>query len=226
LPQLAVEDKLEFIELNSLQHFTEPPARYTEASLIKALEKAGVGRPSTYAPTLTTIQTRNYVEKNEQKRFMPTEMGTIVNDVLIKNFPEIVDIDFTAKMEEELDDVAEGKNSWQKVTKEFYDPFAKNLEEKYEKVEKANLTKETNKVCPKCGSAIIERMGRFGRFYACSKFPECKYTESIENKNTNLGIKCPSAKRETLWPKKPKGVKYSTAATDFPSATLPYGTNQ
>jgi DNA topoisomerase-1 len=216
LPQLAVEDKLEFIELNSLQHFTEPPARYTEASLIKALEKAGVGRPSTYAPTLTTIQTRNYVEKNEQKRFMPTEMGTIVNDVLIKNFPEIVDIDFTAKMEEELDDVAEGKNSWQKVTKEFYDPFAKNLEEKYEKVEKANLTKETNKVCPKCGSAIIERMGRFGRFYACSKFPECKYTESIENKNTNLGIKCPKCKEGDVVAKKTKRGKIFYGCNRFP----------
>ncbi|HQK64068.1 MAG TPA: type I DNA topoisomerase, partial [Candidatus Staskawiczbacteria bacterium] len=216
LPQLAVSDILEFIKLNSLQHFTEPPARYTEASLIKALEKAGVGRPSTYAPTLTTIQARNYVEKNEQKRFMPTEMGTIVNDVLIKNFPEIVDIDFTAKMEEELDEVAEGKNSWQKVTKEFYGPFAKNLEEKYEKVEKANLTKETNKVCPKCGSAIIERMGRFGRFYACSKFPECKYTESIENKNANLGIKCPKCKEGDVVAKKTKRGKIFYGCNRFP----------
>jgi DNA topoisomerase-1 len=216
LPQLVVADNLEFIKLNSLQHFTEPPARYTEASLIKALEKAGVGRPSTYAPTLTTIQARNYVEKNEQKRFMPTEMGTIVNDVLIKNFPEIVDIDFTAKMEEELDGVAEGKNSWQKVTKEFYDPFAKNLEEKYEKVEKANLIKETDKVCPKCGSAIIERMGRFGRFYACSKFPECKYTESIENKNANLGIKCPKCKEGDVVAKKTKRGKIFYGCNRFP----------
>ena len=150
--------------------------------MIKTLEKYGIGRPSTYAPTLSTIQDRNYIEKNEQKRFAPTEMGTIVNDVLVKNFPEIVDIDFTAKMEKELDEVAEGKDTWQKTCKDFYTPFAKNLEEKYKDVPKENLTEKTDKICPKCGAPMVERMGRFGRFYACSKFPECKHTESIENK--------------------------------------------
>ncbi|MFH1968459.1 MAG: type I DNA topoisomerase [bacterium] len=191
LPDLEKNDKLELIKLDSLQHFTEPPARYSEASLIKALEKHGIGRPSTYAPTLTTIQDRNYIEKNEQKRFIPTEIGVVVNDMLVKNFPEIVDIDFTAKMEKELDEIAEGKDTWQKTCKNFWKPFSKNLEEKYEKIQKADLIQETDKICPKCGSAIIERFGRFGKFYACSKFPECKYTESIENKNKVLGIRCP-----------------------------------
>jgi len=135
LPDLEKNDNLELKKLDSLQHFTEPPARYNEASLIKTLEKYGIGRPSTYAPTLATIQDRHYVEKNEQKRFVPTEMGTIVNDVLVKNFPEVVDIDFTAKMEKELDEVADGKDSWQKTCRDFYNPFSKNLAEKYKSFE-------------------------------------------------------------------------------------------
>lgn len=204
LPSLEKNDNLELVKLDSIQHFTEPAARYTEASLIKTLEKYGIGRPSTYAPTLSTIQERNYVEKNEQKRFVPTEIGTIVNDVLVKNFPEIVDIDFTAKMEKELDEIAENKDTWQKTCRDFYNPFSKNLEEKYKEVKKSDLVKETNKTCPKCGAPLIERFGKFGKFYACSKFPECKYTESIEDKNKNLGIKCPKclASRDLAQPDK------------------------
>lgn len=191
MPQLEEKEVLNLVELKPSQHFTEPPARYNEASLIKTLEKHGIGRPSTYAPTLSTIQTRNYVAKNEQKRFFPTEMGTIVNDVLVKNFPQIVDIDFTAKMEKELDEIAEGKDSWQKTCRDFYGPFAKNLEEKYEEVPKENLTVKTDKKCPKCGKDMVDKMGRFGRFYACSGFPECKHTESIENGKEKIDIKCP-----------------------------------
>jgi DNA topoisomerase-1 len=216
LPILEKNDNLDLVKLNSLQHFTEPPARYNEASLIKTLEKYGIGRPSTYAPTLSTIQTRNYVEKNEQKRFKPTEMGVIVNDVLVKNFPEVVDIDFTAKMEKELDEIAEGKDTWQKTCRDFYNPFSKNLKEKYEKVEKADLTKETDKKCPKCGSPIIERFGRFGKFYACSKFPECKYTESIANKSNGLGIKCPKCKNGDIIAKKSKRGKIFYGCNNFP----------
>jgi len=216
LPELSNKDSLELLKLDSLQHFTEPPARYNEASLIKALEKYGIGRPSTYAPTLTTIQNRNYVEKNEQKRFAPTEMGTIVNDVLIKNFPEIVDIDFTAKMENELDEVAEGKDTWQKTVKDFYTPFSKNLEKKYDEVEKKDLIKKTDKKCPKCGSPVIERLGRFGRFYACSKFPECKHTESIENKKMELNIKCPKCKEGDVVSRKTKRGKIFYGCNKFP----------
>jgi DNA topoisomerase-1 len=216
LPDLEENDKLDLVKLDSLQHFTEPPARYTEASLIKILEKYGIGRPSTYAPTLTTIQTRNYVEKNEQKRFMPTEIGTIVNDVLVKNFPEIVDIDFTAKMEKELDQVAEGKDTWQKTCGDFWKPFSKNLEEKYIKVQKSDLIQKTDKICPKCGSPIIERYGRFGKFYACSKFPDCKYTESMENKNKDLGIKCPKCKEGDIVSRKTKRGKIFYGCNKFP----------
>lgn len=216
LPSLEKGDKLDLVKLNSIQHFTEPPPRYTEASLIKTLEKFGIGRPSTYAPTLSTIQTRNYVEKNEQKRFIPTEIGTVVNDVLVQNFPEIVDIDFTAKMEKELDEVAEGKDSWQKTCKDFYSPFSKNLEEKYKEVKKTDFVKQTNKTCPKCGSAMVERFGRFGKFYACSKFPECKYTESLENKNIELGIKCPKCQEGKIVQKKTKKSKIFYGCNKFP----------
>jgi DNA topoisomerase-1 len=216
LPDLEKNDKLNFIKLDSVQHFTEPPARYNDASLIKTLEKFGIGRPSTYAPTLSTIQDRNYIEKNEQKRFQPTEMGTIVNDILVKNFPEVVDIDFTAKMEKELDEVADGKDTWQKTCKDFYTPFAKNLAEKYKDVPKENLIEKTDKICPKCGAEIIERMGRFGRFYACSKFPECKYTESVINKNTDTGIKCPKCKEGEMIARKTKKGKIFYGCNKFP----------
>jgi DNA topoisomerase-1 len=216
LPDLEKNDELELVKLDSLQHFTEPPARYTEASLIKVLEKYGIGRPSTYAPTLSTIQTRNYVEKNEQKRFVPTEMGTIINDVLTKNFPEIVDIDFTAKMEKELDEVADGKDSWQKTIRDFYTPFSQNLEKKYDEVEKKEFIKETDKKCPKCGSAMIERLGRFGKFYACSKFPECKHTESVKDKKMDLGIKCPKCKEGDLVARKTKRGKIFYGCNKFP----------
>jgi DNA topoisomerase-1 len=124
LPELAVEEKLKLHELLPLQHFTEPPPRYTDATLIKALEAHGIGRPSTYAPTLTTIQDRGYVEKQE-KKYHPTEEGILVNDLLVEHFPEIVDINFTSHIEEELDDIAEGKIKWQEVAREFYDPFKK-----------------------------------------------------------------------------------------------------
>ena len=224
LPDLEKDDILDLVKLDSLQHFTEPPARYNEASLIKALEKHGVGRPSTYAPTLTTIQDRHYVEKNEQKRFIPTEMGTIVNNVLVDNFPEIVDIDFTAKMEKELDEVSEGKDTWEKTVRDFYNPFSKNLAEKYKAVENKNFDEKTDKVCAKCGSPMIEKLGRFGRFYACSKFPECKYTESVitdgsatgGNQSSNLNIKCPKCKTGDIIARKTKKGKIFYGCNNYP----------
>ena len=216
LPDLKKNDSLDLLKLDSIQHFTEPPARYNEASLIKTLEKFGIGRPSTYAPTLTTIQDRNYVAKNEQKSFFPSEMGIIVNDVLVKNFPEIVDIDFTAKMEKELDEVAEGKDTWKKTCQDFYNPFAKNLKEKYDQVLKSDLTKKTNKICPKCGAPLVERLGRFGRFYACSKFPECKYTESIEGDLDTLNITCPKCKEGKITGKRTKKGKTFYGCNRFP----------
>jgi len=190
LPNLEKNETLNLKKLVPSQHFTQPPPRYTEATLIKELEENGIGRPSTYAPVISTIQARNYIEKNEQKRFKPTEIGLVVNDILVKHFPEIVDIDFTAKMEKELDEIADGKDSLVKTCRDFYAPFEKNLKEKYEKVNKKDITeKPTDKKCPKCGSPLIIRIGKYGRFYACSAFPKCRYTEPLE-KNT-LNITCP-----------------------------------
>ncbi|MBX4201115.1 type I DNA topoisomerase [Candidatus Parcubacteria bacterium] len=221
MPKLEEKDVLELAELKSAQHFTEPPARYNEASLIKALEAYGIGRPSTYAPTLSTVQDRHYIEKNDQKRFVPTEMGTLVTEVLMKNFPQIVDIEFTAKMEKELDEVAEGKDTWQKTIKDFYGPFAKNLKEKYDEVPKENLDIATDKVCPKCGKPMIEKMGRFGRFYACTGFPECKHTESIVKagggQKMTIDMKCPKCKEGNIVVKKTKRGKIFYGCDTYPA---------
>ena len=220
LPQLKEKEMLELVKLDSTQHFTEPPTRYNEASLIKALEKHGIGRPSTYAPTLSTIQERNYIAKNEQKRFYPTEMGTIVNEVLVKHFPQIVDIDFTAKMEKELDEIAEGKDTWEKTIKDFYGPFAKNLKEKYEDVPKENTDIKTDKICPKCNKPMVEKMGRFGRFYACTGFPECKHTESIvqgaQGQSTAIDVKCPKCDNGQIAAKKTRKGKIFYGCDNYP----------
>jgi len=187
LPSMKKNETLELIELMSSQHFTQPPSRYTEATLIKTLEENGIGRPSTYAPILSTIQDRNYIEKDIQKKFYPTEIGIAVNNLLTEHFPKIVDIKFTAEMEKDLDEIAEGREKWINVCQEFYDPFEKNLQKKYQEVSKK--TEKTEKKCPKCGADLVIRLGKFGKFYACSTFPKCKYTESLEKKS--LGIKCP-----------------------------------
>jgi len=176
LPIVKEGEKLHLEELKSEQHFTKPPARYNEASLIKILEKEGIGRPSTYAPIISTIQQRNYVKKDRSKYFHPTEIGIMVNDLLVKHFPSIVDIKFTSKMEDELDDIAAGEINWVSAIKEFYGPFAENLEKKYAEVIKEQVTQaeKTGQKCEKCGSDMVVRMGRYGKFIACSNYPECK----------------------------------------------------
>ncbi|RJQ35973.1 type I DNA topoisomerase [Candidatus Parcubacteria bacterium] len=192
LPQLAKDEALGLDAVVPEQHFTEPSPRFSEASLIKALEQAGIGRPSTYAPTIATIQDRNYVEKDEQKRLRPTEIGNIVNDLLVEHFPEIVDIQFTAKMEEELDEIAEGKRAWRPVIGEFYEPFAKHLAEKYEVVERRTPVEETNEVCEKCGKPMLVKYGRFGKFLACSGFPDCKNAKPMpKDPPKSTGVRCP-----------------------------------
>ncbi len=191
LPDLEEKDDLSLSSITPSQHFTEPPPRYNEASLIKTLEKYGIGRPSTYAPIISVIQERNYVEKIE-KRFHPTEIGTLVNKVLTEHFPKIVDIDFTAKMEEELDEVAEGKQSWRETIRNFYEPFSKHLEQKYEEVEKQNMVNETtDEKCEKCGKPMVIKFGRFGKFMACSGFPDCKNTKTLKSEPKKIGMKCP-----------------------------------
>lgn len=199
LPKLAVGDILNLEKLSKIQHFTEPPARYSEGGLIKELEKRGIGRPSTYAPTLSTIQDRGYVEKIG-KQFQPKDIGIAVNDLLVEHFPKVVDYDFTAKMEENLDNIAEGKLKWQPVLREFYDPFSKNLKEKTKSVDKADLTEKTNEKCPECGKGIVIKFGRYGKFMACEGYPDCKYTKPILENQTEqekkavekvAGQKCP-----------------------------------
>lgn len=172
LPELSLEEKLKLHELLPLQHFTEPPARYTDATLVKALETHGIGRPSTYAPTLATIQERDYVTK-EDKKYAPTEVGYLVNDMLVANFPEIVDINFTAKVEEDFDKIAEGEEEWVPVIRNFYAPFKKHLAEKEETVEKQVETSATP--CPHCSKMMLIKFGRMGKFLACPD-PESKVT--------------------------------------------------
>ena len=225
LPTLTEKEVLDLVRITPAQHFTEPPARYNEASLIKALEKHGIGRPSTYAPTLSTIQDRNYIIKNEQKRFEPTEMGTIVTDMLVKNFPQIVDIEFTAKMEKELDEVAEGKDTWQKTLRDFYGPFAKNLKEKYDEIPKEDLNIATDKICQKCGKPMVDKMGRFGRFYACTGFPECKHTESIVKTTASgpvitLDITCPKCQKGKMTAKRSKRGKIFYGCDQYPTCDM------
>ena len=178
LPELKIDEKLDLEKLEKLQHFTEPPARYSEGTLVRELEKQGIGRPSTYSPTISTIQDRGYVEKIES-RLAPKEIGIRVNDMLVEHFPEIVDYSFTANIEQEFDEIAEGKKEWQPVIKAFYDPFEKHLEEKTTSVQKENLDEETDEVCPTCKANLVIKHGRFGKFYACSKFPDCKYTRPL-----------------------------------------------
>ncbi|MFA6551384.1 MAG: DNA topoisomerase, partial [Patescibacteria group bacterium] len=182
LPQVSTKEKLTAEEIMATQHFTEPPARYSDATLVKTMEKYGIGRPSTYAPTISTIIDRNYVERDQNKKLAPTEIAFVVIDLLVKHFPEIVDYQFTAEMEENLDDIARGGKEWQKIIDNFYGPFAKNLEQKHKELSKKELTEEkSDEVCEKCGSPMVIKMGRFGKFLACTNYPECKNTKNLPN---------------------------------------------
>jgi len=214
LPEIKKDEILKLLKLLPSQHFTQPPGRFTEASLIKLLESEGIGRPSTYAPILDTIQYRNYVQKNEQKRFAPTEIGIIVNDLLVKHFPKIVDIKFTVDMEENLDKIAQGKKDWVKALEEFYTPFSKNLEKKYEEITKKEMIEPTDKKCPECKADLIIRMGRFGKFYACSGFPKCKHTQPL--KKPSLNIKCPKCKQGQITEKRTKKGKVFYGCDKYP----------
>ncbi|MEI7792075.1 MAG: type I DNA topoisomerase [Candidatus Berkelbacteria bacterium] len=183
IPNLAEGELLDFIKMLKNQKFTEGPKRYSEAMLVKKLESLGIGRPSTYAPTLETIQNRGYTELID-KKFQPTEIGTIVNDLLVANFPIVVDYKFTANMEDEFDEVAEGKLDWHKVIDEFYVPFAKTLKEKDKELNKSDIMplEELEEECPNCGKKLVVRFGRFGKFIACPGYPECKYSRPLETK--------------------------------------------
>ena len=206
LPDLKIGAEVKLKELIPSQHFTEPPARYTEASLVKMLEEKGIGRPSTYAPTITTILERRYVEK-EKKILYPTELGIIVDKLLKDNFKDIVNVEFTAQMEEKLDDVAEGKVKWKAILEDFYPPFEKNLKEVEEKIGKVEIKdEETDIPCEKCGRMMVIKMGRFGKFLACPGFPECRNVKSIIEKLDK--VKCPKCGGDILIKKSKRGKKY------------------
>jgi len=188
LPEMSENDTVKKISVKPEQHFTQPPARYSEATLIKTLEENGVGRPSTYAPTLETIQKRYYV-RLVAKRFEPTELGEIVNKLIVEFFPNIVNTEFTAEMEKDLDEVEEGKRQWIEVVDQFYKPFAKELENAESGMEKIQIKDEPAGFdCEVCGSPMVIKLGRFGKFYACSNFPDCRNTKAIVKE---IGVKCP-----------------------------------
>ena len=209
LPALTKNQILDLKSLDGVQHFTEPPPRYTDASLVKALESYGIGRPSTYAPTISTILERGYVEK-EEKKFHPTKIGLLVNDILVEHFPKIVDYEFTAKMEAELDEIAEGKLKWQPVIREFYAPFKENLEEK--KISVKKQVQQTDVPCPICSKNMVIKFGRFGQFMACTDYPTCKGTKQlpeeeaaekkIKEENAQIGKMCPACEHGELIVKK------------------------
>lgn len=221
IPELIKGEKLNILEIKPEQHFTEPPARYNEASLIKILEEYGIGRPSTYAPIISLLQFRRYIEKDESRRFYPTELGALINEVLVKHFPEIVDIGFTAKIEEDLDEIASGQKEWVPIVKAFHDPFKKNLDEKYQEVSKKEIAEEkTDEVCEKCGKPMIIKMGRFGRFLACSGFPECKNTKSLNNNHKNpnyINMKCPKCQEGEVVRRRSKKGRFFYGCSRWPN---------
>ena len=217
LPAVSEGDPLDLLKLLPEQKFTQPPARYNEASLIKALEEQGIGRPSTYAPTIHTIQARQYVEKNDSRAFIPTELGTMVNDFLVEQFGDIINVTFTAEMEDKLDKIADGKEPWKSVIRTFWQSFEKELLKTRQNVSKIEMpNKETGEKCPECGGALVERIGRYGKFVACSNFPKCKYTKPIVQ---TVGIKCPRCGGEIVLKKTKKGRKFF-GCSNYPKCTF------
>lgn len=188
LPSLELNQKLKNEKIDIKQSFTEPPPRYTEASIVKVLEEKGIGRPSTYAPTISTILDRRYIEK-EQKQLVPTDLGKIVNKLLVENFSDVINVAFTAKIEEEFDEIAEGKENWKEVISEFYGPFEENVERVEKELEHVQLVEEVSDVpCEKCGRMMVIKYGRYGKFLACPGFPECRNAKPIIE---TIDVPCP-----------------------------------
>ena len=225
IPKLTQGDILQAERLLPEQHFTQPPARYTDASLIKTLEEIGVGRPSTYAPTLTTIQARHYVTK-EAKNLFPTELGEMVDEIMKTYFPDIVDIDFTANMEKRLDDVEMGKEEWKQIIRDFYPDFKKSVENAAEKLEKIEIKdEETDIVCEKCGRNMVIKYGRYGKFLACPGFPECQNAKPYFEE---AGVNCPECGGKVLIKKTKRGriyygCEHNGDGCDFMSWNKPTG---
>ena len=188
LPELELKQEVIEKSIEPKQSFTEPPARYTEASLVKALEEKGIGRPSTYSPTITTILERRYIEK-EQKQLIPTELGKITNKLLIENFTNVINVEFTANIENQFDSIAEGKENWRKIIAEFYGPFEETVEKVEKELEHVELVEEVSDVpCDKCGRMMVYKYGKFGKFLACPGYPECKNAKPIVE---TIDVPCP-----------------------------------
>ena len=213
LPEMTEGENVTSEKIEPNQHFTQPPPRFTEARLVKTLEESGIGRPSTYAPTIDTIQKRNYV-RMDQKRFIPTEVGEIVNEQVVDYFPDIIDIDFTRHMEENLDAVAEGEKEWRQVIDEFYKGFEPQVEKAEEEMEKIEIKDEpVGEDCEKCGSPMVYKMGRYGKFMACSNFPECRNTKAIVK---SIGVTCPTCKEGDIVERKSKRGRIFYGCDKYP----------
>ncbi|MET0040250.1 type I DNA topoisomerase [Limosilactobacillus fermentum] len=213
LPNLEEGDAVKMVADNPAQHFTQPPARFTEAALVKTLEENGVGRPSTYAPTLDTIQRRYYV-KLESRHFEPTELGEIVNDLITKQFPDIVNVKFTAEVEDSLDKIEEGKENWVQVVDGFYKPFSKEVATAEEQVAKIEMKDElAGSNCEICGAPMVIKMGKYGKFYACSRFPNCRNTKAIVK---DTGVECPLCHQGTVVERKSKKNRVFYGCSRYP----------
>jgi len=215
LPQLEKGDSLKLIELFPDQHFTQPPPRFTEATLIKMLEQWGIGRPSTYAPIISTIQERGYVTKSGGS-FQPTELGIVVNDQLSRYFSDIINIEFTAHMEDELDKIANENKDWVTVVQDFYIPFDQSLQNASQLMERVKLEEPTNEICPQCSKPIVVKFGRFGKFLACSGYPECRYTKPFLVK---VGVKCPQCGGEIV-EKRSKKKRTFYGCSNYPNCNF------
>lgn len=213
LPDLKKNDRVKNISIKPEQHFTQPPARYSEASLIKTLEEKGIGRPSTYAPIIDTIMARNYVEK-QNRNFVPTELGFVVVDFLVKHFSKLINVDFTAHLEEELDEIANGKETYLDVMKGFYSVFEEELKEA-DDAEKVHVADEpSEEICELCGSPMVYKFGRFGRFLACSRFPECKNTKPI---TVSTGVTCPKCGQGEIVERKSRRGRIFYGCSRYPA---------
>ena len=205
LPELAENQEVKLKKLNPKQSFTEPPPRYTEASLVKALEEKGIGRPSTYSPTITTILERRYIEK-EKKQLYPTELGKVVNKLLTENFTDVINVEFTAKIENEFDEIAEGHEKWKKMIREFYGPFEEEVEKVEKELEHVEMVDEVSDVkCEKCGRMMVYKYGRYGKFLACPGYPECKNAKPIIE---TIDVPCPKCGATVQVRKTKRGRKY------------------
>ncbi len=217
IESLLVGQEQRLLELNPSQHFTEPPPRFTEASLIQVLEENKIGRPSTYSAIITTIQARGYVTR-ESKRLVPTEIGFLVNDLVVEYFPSIVDIEFTSSMEDKLDEIAQGKTPWVEVMRDFYAPFKESLDHAKDNMPKTQVKPETiGRACPQCGGDLVLRTGRFGRFISCSTFPKCKYTEPWLEK---IGITCPECQKGDIVEKRSKKGRVFYGCSRYPECSF------